>query len=129
VESRQVIAATKFGCTLLRIKIPPVQASGDHQMQDEEQVVIEDKDNAFADAAKRTNFFAFDLANAGYRSAQQQWAGDAEVFQSLPDNPRRQRGEVGRDVGKFGHAGVDCALVICLSQNMQRKGYTIRSGD
>jgi hypothetical protein len=63
-----------------------VEAAGDHEVQDEEEVVLEAEDDAFADAAEGADGLAFDGGDAGIGRAEEERAGDAEVFERLAED-------------------------------------------
>ena len=60
VECGEVVAAVEGGAGLLRVEVAPVETAGDHEVEDEEEVVVETEDNALADAAEGANGMAFD---------------------------------------------------------------------
>jgi len=98
VEGGEIVAATEFGsgCS-------PVEAAGDHQVEDQEELAVKDEDDAFADAAKGKDLFAFERSDGWERGAEEEGAGDAEVLDRLAEDAGREGGEVGRDVGELWH--------------------------
>ena len=94
VEGGEVIAASEF-CA----EGAPVEAAGDHEVQDEPDAVVELEDDAFADAMERADGVALDFFDARLDGAEEERTGDADVGEGLADDARLQSGEVGRDVG------------------------------
>jgi hypothetical protein len=80
-----------------------VEAAGDHEVQDEEEVFVECEDDALADAAEGTDGLAFNCLDARDGCAEQEWRCYAEVFQWLIDDAGGEGGEIGRYVGEFRH--------------------------
>jgi hypothetical protein len=85
-----------------------MEAARDHQVQDEEEVVVarlgsKDEDDSLADSPEGVDRFAFDRLDAGNGGAEEEWRGYAEVFERLAQHSWGKGGEVGRDVGELGH--------------------------
>ena len=72
-------------------------------MQDQEEVVIECEDDALADAAEGADGLAFDGGDGRDGGAEEERGGDAELFEGLVEDAGAEGGQVGRDVGEFGH--------------------------
>ena len=106
VEGGEVVAAAELGAFGVGFEVAPVEAAGDHEMEDEEEVVVEAEDDALADAAERADGAAFDGLDAWDGGAKKEGRGDAEVFERLADDAGLQRGEVGGDVGELGHTEI-----------------------
>jgi hypothetical protein len=81
----------------------PVQAAGNHQMKHNPEIVIEADGDAFADTAKFADSEAVDSGDGRLRGAEKEQASDADVVEGLVEDARFEGGEVGDDVGKFGH--------------------------
>jgi hypothetical protein len=86
-----------------------MKAAGDHEVQDEKEfftsfILIEDEDDAFAEASQAANGFAFDGLNRRNCCAEKQRARDAELLKRLADYARCERREICRNVRKFRHA-------------------------
>jgi len=109
IESGQATRRRDLGATFL-----PVESAGDHQVEDQPEVIVEAYADAFAEAAEMANRFAFRASERRVRGAQQKWAGDAYSFEALPENALLERFEVNDDVGKLGHL-VDRAGTLRLS--------------
>ena len=111
VEGGEVVAAAEGGAALFCVELTPVETAGDHQVQDEEEVVIKGKHDALAEAAKFADGLAFDGVDARDGGAEEEWGGDAQVFERLTDYARGERGEVGRDVRELGHRLFEVAAI------------------
>ena len=94
VKGSEVVAAAEF-----RSEGTPVEAAGDHEVQDKPDAVVELEDDAFADAMERADGVALDVLDAWLDGAEEEWAGDAEVDEGLAEDAWLQCGEIGRDVG------------------------------
>ena len=81
----------------------PVQAAGNHQMKDQPEIVVEADGDAFADATKFADGEAVDGGDGGLRGAEKKQAGDADALERLVEDARFEGGEIGGDVGEFGH--------------------------
>ena len=74
-----------------------MQPASDHEVQGEKErftgiVWIQDKDDAFAEAAQAANGLAFNGVDGRNCGAQKQWAGDAKLLERLADDTRCERG-------------------------------------
>lgn len=81
----------------------PVQAAGDHEMEDEPEIVFEADADAFAESAEAENFLAEGVRERRRSGSQKERTGDAYVFERLVEDALLESFEVDRDVGKFGH--------------------------
>src|ERR1700741_1157760 len=111
----------------------PMQAPGDHQMQNEPEIAFYADGDALADAAKFADDFAFDIADGRLCSSKQKRARQAHAFERLADDSRFQRGEVRRDVWKLRHGYelAGCGRVFATSRwrsCVMRKGGGRRRG-
>ena len=80
-----------------------MQTAGNHQVQDEPEIVVEADGDAFADAAQGAHFFAVDRGERRFDGAQQKWAGEAHALERLAQDARFERFDVDGDVGELGH--------------------------
>jgi hypothetical protein len=87
----------------LRAFRQPFEATGNHQMDDEEEVVLEAEDDALAEAAQCDDGFSGELCGTGLDRAKDEWVGEPDLFERMAEHAGFQRFEVDRDVGKFGH--------------------------
>ena len=94
VEGGEVVAASQFGA-----ERTPVEAASDHQMQDKPDVVFEADGDTLTDAAEFADGLAFCGGDGRLRGAQQEWGGDADVFEALVEDAALDGGDVGGDVG------------------------------
>ena len=74
VECGEVVAAAEFGS-----EGAPVEAAGDHEVQDEPEAVVEFDGDALADAVEGTYGVAFDVLDAGLDGAEKERAGYADL--------------------------------------------------
>ena len=79
VEGGEVVLAAEFG-----FDGAPVEAAGDHEVQDEPEAVVEFDGDSFADTVEGGDGVAFDLFDAGMGGAEKEWAGDADVGRGWP---------------------------------------------
>jgi hypothetical protein len=81
----------------------PVKTTGDHEMEDEPEVVFEAEADAFAEAAKAENFSAEGVGEGRSGGAEEKRAGDADGLESLVKDAGFESFDIDGDVGKFGH--------------------------
>ena len=106
VEGGEGIAAGEFGCGGA-----PVEAAGNHEVKHEPDVVFEAQGDALADAAEAGDALAFSLADGRIHGAEKEEALDADGLEGLAEHAGLKGGEIGRDVGEFGHGS---RLRLCL---------------
>ncbi len=98
VEGGEIVAASEF-----RSERTPVEAAGDHEVQDEPEAVVEFDGDAFADAMERADGVAFDVFDSRLDCTEKEWAGYADLREGLAYDAWLEGGEVGGDVGEFWH--------------------------
>ena len=76
-----------------------MQASGDHQVQDQPEVTFQADGDALAKPAQLPDDTAFGGADGRFDGAQKEWCREADTLQRLTENPFFQRFNVDRDVG------------------------------
>ena len=98
VEGGQIPAPRQVGARRL-----PVQAAGDHQVENQPQLVLQADGDALADAPQGDH--ALGLARLGGRlgGAQQKGMGDAQTLQRLVQDAPLEGFDVNRDVWQLGH--------------------------
>jgi len=84
----------------------PVEAAGDHEMQDEPEIAFEADADAFAEAAELEDFFAERVRERRSGGAEEKRTGDAEVLEGFIEDALVESIEVDGDVRQFRH-GVD----------------------
>ena len=112
IEGGEVVAAFQAHSGRL-----PVQAPGDHEMEDEPEIAIEAEYDAFADVAENQHGLPFCRGDGRIGSAQEKRAGDADVVERLLEHAWFEGGEVSGDVGEFRHAvqdNADAEVATCL---------------
>src|SRR5439155_10342971 len=87
-----------------RARRSPVKATGDHQVEDEEELALELEDDALAEAAEPDDPPALRLADRRIDGADEKWGREPDTLERLPDHARGQVLDVDDDVGKLGHA-------------------------
>ena len=87
----------------IRARRTPAQAPGDHQMDDEEEVVLEAEDDALAEPAERDDRATDDGGDRWIDGAQEERAREAHRLERLAENARREALEVQLDVGVLRH--------------------------
>ena len=76
-----------------------MQASGDHQVQDQPEVAFQSDGDALAKPAQPPDDTSFDGVDGRMDGAQQEWRREADTFERLTENPFFQRFDIDRDVG------------------------------
>ena len=96
----------------LRAPRLPVQPAGDHQVEDEEEVVVEREDDALAEPRDASDHLPLDRAERRRRRSHQKRADQPNAVDRLADDPRGKRFDVDRDVRQFRHDRiiVDCRI-------------------
>jgi hypothetical protein len=74
VEGGEIVSSAEFGSDG-----SPVEAAGDHEVEDEPETVVELDGDAFADAVKLADGVAFYLFDGWLHGAEEEWAGYADV--------------------------------------------------
>ncbi len=72
-------------------------------MKNEPEIAVEAEGDAFADAAEFADGEAVDGGDGRLRGAEKEQAGDADAVERLVEDAWFEGGEVGGDVGEFGH--------------------------
>src|SRR2546423_7617239 len=91
-----------------------MESASDHQVKDEPVLVIHADGDSFTEAAESADGFAVDPLDRRHGGAQQEWVADADLFQSLSENPLLKRFDVDGDVRQFGHGGEDSCWKLSL---------------
>ena len=86
----------------------PLEAAGDHQVDDEEQLVFELHTSRLPRRRSADDLLAVGVIDRRIERANEERAGEADPIEPLPDDARSQRMQVELDVRKFRHA------VICV---------------
>jgi hypothetical protein len=98
VEGGEVVSAAECRAGLF-VEGAPVEAAGDHEVEDEPEAVVEFDGDAFADAVQGTDVVAFEFFDGWVDCAEQEGAGYAEVGEGLAYDAWLEGGEVGGDIG------------------------------
>ena len=80
-----------------------MKAAGNHEVNHKPEVAFEAEGDALADAAKLADGFPLDGRDGRVGGAEDKDAPQADALERLAKDARLERGEVGGDVGKFGH--------------------------
>ena len=81
----------------------PVEAAGDHEVEDQPEMVIEAEGDALADAAELVDGTSFGGGERWLDGAEEERAGEADALKSTADYARFERVDVGGDVGELRH--------------------------
>ena len=100
IKGGETARATDFGA-----KGFPVKAAGDHQMEDEPEVVFESDADALAEAHEFGDLFAFGGSNGRVGGAEQRGRDDTNARDALAEDSALQGLDVDDDIGKLGHRG------------------------
>src|SRR5262249_39844422 len=98
VERGETDLARRLGPALL-----PAEAAGDHQVDDEEEVLLEPENDAFAEPPDRLDGFADGGVERRIERAHQKWVDDSDALERLAEDPRRETRPVRFEIRKFGH--------------------------
>ena len=82
----------------------PVKTAGDHEMENEPEVVLEADTDAFAEAAEVDDSFPKGAGERRSYGSEEKRADDADSVDGLAENARFERFDVNDDVGEFRHA-------------------------
>lgn len=102
-----------------------MKASGDHQMEDEPEVVFEADADAFAEAAEVDDSFARGVGERRSCGAEEKRADDADGVEGLAENARFERFDVNGDVWEFRHALSKQMLQIGAVTIVHRRGILV----
>jgi hypothetical protein len=80
-----------------------MESAGNHQVQDEKQIVVESEYNPLAESRNVDDAPAFGRSNRGDGSAYEKRADDSDALESLPDNTFRKGLDVDGDIRQLGH--------------------------
>ncbi len=86
-----------------RARRPPVQPAGDHQMEHDEQLVVEADDDALAEARQPAHGPATKGGDRRVDGAQHEGVSEPDILQRPTRQAALQRLDIGGDVGQFGH--------------------------
>ena len=81
--------------------VAPAQPAGDHQVNDQEEVVVEHEHDALADAAHAADDLAVSGVERRIDGAQDERAEEPDPLEAPADDVRGQRFDVDDDVGQF----------------------------
>ena len=84
-------------------KLLPMKAAGNHQMQNEPEIVFEPDANPFTQAAQLSNLATFHACDWWRRRAQQKRRRNLHAFERLSQNSLLERFDVDNDVRQFRH--------------------------
>src|SRR5438270_12360713 len=82
----------------------PVQASGDHQLQHEPEVTFKPNCDSLPNPLNSLHHTAFGTRQGRVHGPQEKWAGEADLFERLPNDAHLKRINVSRYIGQFGHS-------------------------
>jgi hypothetical protein len=80
-----------------------MQTSGNHQMQDQPEVIFESECDPFANAAKRNNLLSFAFRDWWNGGPKEKGAADTNASKRLAGNTTVQSIEINRDVWQLRH--------------------------
>jgi hypothetical protein len=82
----------------------PVKAAGNNEVQDEPEVAVNSNGDAFANAAEFADDTAFGVGEWRLDGAKEERTRDSNALERLTNDAGFEGGEVGGDIGEFGHA-------------------------
>ena len=80
-----------------------MQASSDHQVEDQPEIAFEADGDALADAPQLADRAALEVLKGRVHGAKEKRAGKANAFEGFVKDARFEGGEIGGDVGELGH--------------------------
>ena len=101
---REVERGERMAPGELRVRLLPVQAAVDHEVQDEPEVVVQAERDALAEPAQAADVPAVRRGERRVHGAQEERAGQAHALERLVQDASLQRLDVEGDVGQLGHA-------------------------
>jgi len=84
----------------------PVEAPGDHQVEDEKQPVVEREHDPFSEAAERPEREPAERIERRVDGAEEKGGGEANSEERVARAATHDVFDVDRDVGEFGHTGM-----------------------
>ena len=66
--------------------LPPVEASGDHEMQHQPKLALDSDRDPFTKAAQLLNLLSFDCSNGGVRCAQEKRTRQSNALELLAED-------------------------------------------
>ena len=85
-----------------------MQTTGNHQVENEPEVLIDADGNALADAAQLADGAALEVLKRRVHGAKEKRTREADANERLAEDAGFERGDIGGDVGEFRHDVVDC---------------------
>jgi hypothetical protein len=99
IESREILATGEFG-----LLGPPVESTGDHQVNHEPEISFDPNGDPLADASQLPDGSAFDGGDAGFRSPKYKRAGEPDPLDGLAEDSGFKCANIRDDIRQFGHA-------------------------
>ena len=87
----------------------PVQAPGDHEVEDHEELVVQLDDDPLAQSPQATHGLAADGGEGRVDGAQHEGAGEPDALEPGAEDARPQRLDVDGDVRELRHPAVDAS--------------------
>src|SRR4030081_2210992 len=113
IEIKGGEGAAAIGSFLL---LAPVKASGNHQVKDQPEIVVEAEGDALAHAAQRSHFVALNRIDRRIGGAEKRWTANLKIFQNMADHALLQRFHVNDNVWKFWHGFMPSAKNACSAR-------------
>jgi len=80
-----------------------MQPAGDHEVDDQPQIVVESNGDTLADSLKFAYRMSLNIAKGRLRRAQYEGVAQAHALKGLTGNARLERAQVGFDIRELGH--------------------------
>lgn len=103
IECGETARWRNFDAARLRAERVPMQAAGDHQVEDEPEFAFEADADAFAETPELENSLAGGVGEGRVCRAQKKWADDADTFKDLAEDAAFQGFDINDDVREFRH--------------------------
>src|SRR5207249_5774946 len=101
IESCQAVASRQS-----RTARPPVQATGNHQVQHKPKIALHSNGNSLADRSQVAHNVAFHIGERWLYRTKQEGAGQPYVLDRLRHDPCFKRADISGNIGQFRHVPV-----------------------
>ena len=89
----------------LRARLLPAETSGDHQVQDEEQLAFQLEDDPLTEPMQRDDSLPLERRQRRIDGTQEERGGEPDPLHPMPDDTRSEGVQIQEDVGKLRHYG------------------------
>jgi hypothetical protein len=87
----------------LRAARAPPESAGDHEVNDEEELILQLEHDPLSDPSERQHALSLGRGDRRLHRAEKKWTQDPDVLDRLSADARGERLQVEEDVGELGH--------------------------